>query len=113
MIKFLDLQQINQQYKNELEEGFRRVLDSGWYIMGTELKQFETEFANYCGTKYAIGVANGLDALILIIRAYLKMGMKLLCHPIRISQVFWPFLPIIWFQFWLNPIDRPITWIPL
>ena len=74
MIKFLDLQKINAQYKIELQEAFSRVLDSGWYIMGTELKQFEADFASYCGTKHAIGVANGLDALILIIRAYKELG---------------------------------------
>lgn len=75
MIKFLDLQAINNQYRAELKEAFERVLDSGWYIMGTELKQFEEDFAKYCGTKHAIGVANGLDALILIIRAYKEMGL--------------------------------------
>ncbi|WP_281228041.1 DegT/DnrJ/EryC1/StrS family aminotransferase [Flavobacterium aquiphilum] len=75
MIKFLDLQKINAQYKTELTQAFNRVLDSGWYIMGAELKLFETDFANYCGTKHAIGVANGLDALILIIRAYKEMGI--------------------------------------
>ena len=75
MIKFLDLQKINAQYKNEFQAAFARVLDSGWYIMGTELKQFETDFANYCGTKHAVGVANGLDALILILRAYKEMGV--------------------------------------
>ncbi|KRD07491.1 aminotransferase [Flavobacterium sp. Root901] len=74
MIKFLDIQKINAQYKNELLETFTRVLDSGWYIMGNELKEFEIQFASYCGTKHAIGVANGLDALILIIRAYKEMG---------------------------------------
>lgn len=75
MIKFLDLQKINAQYNEELKQAFSRVLDSGWYIMGTELKQFETNFASYCGTKHAIGVANGLDALILIIRAYKELGL--------------------------------------
>lgn len=75
MIKFLDLQKINAEYKEELTQAFSRVLDSGWYIMGTELKQFETNFASYCGTKHAIGVANGLDALILIIRAYKELGL--------------------------------------
>ena len=75
MIKFLDLQGINQQHKFELKQAFERVLDSGWYIMGVELKQFEASFANYCGTKHAIGVANGLDALILIIRAYKELGI--------------------------------------
>ncbi|PWS28169.1 aminotransferase [Pedobacter yonginense] len=75
MIKFLDLYNINQQHKLKLTEAFERVLNSGWYIMGNELKQFEIEFANYVGVKYAIGVANGLDALILIIRAYKELGL--------------------------------------
>lgn len=75
MIKFLDLHNINQLHKYELKKAFERVLDSGWYIMGKELAQFETDFATYCGTKHAIGVANGLDALILIIRAYKELGI--------------------------------------
>ena len=74
MIKFLDLKLVNQQHRTELREAFDRVLDSGWYIMGEELKRFEANFADYCGTKHAIGVANGLDALILIIRAYKELG---------------------------------------
>jgi dTDP-4-amino-4,6-dideoxygalactose transaminase len=75
MIKFLDLQSINASYREELIDVFTRVLDSGWYIMGAELKRFETDFAVYCGTKHAIGVANGLDALTLIIRAYKELGV--------------------------------------
>jgi dTDP-4-amino-4,6-dideoxygalactose transaminase len=75
MIKFLDLYNINQLHKAELVKAFERVLDSGWYIMGNELKQFESDFADYCGVKHAIGVANGLDALILIIRAYKELGV--------------------------------------
>lgn len=75
MIKFLDLQKINAQHKEELKAAFERVLNSGWYIMGKELAQFEADFANYCDTKHAIGVANGLDALILIIRAYKELGL--------------------------------------
>jgi dTDP-4-amino-4,6-dideoxygalactose transaminase len=75
MVKFLDLLEINKQHKEELKKAFERVLDSGWYIMGNELKIFETDFAAYCGTKHAIGVANGLDALILIIRAYKELGL--------------------------------------
>lgn len=74
MIPFLDLKNINQQYQKELKEACARVIDSGWYIMGNELNQFEAEFAAYCGTKYAIGVANGLDALILVLRAWKEMG---------------------------------------
>ena len=75
MIKFLDLKEINAQYRSELKEAFDRVLDSGWFIMGSEVKNFEAKFANFCGTKHAIGVANGLDALILIIRAYKELGL--------------------------------------
>lgn len=75
MIKFLDLYSINQKYKHELVQAFERVVDSGWYIIGNEVKKFETDFAKYCGTKYAIGVANGLDALILIIKAYKELGI--------------------------------------
>jgi dTDP-4-amino-4,6-dideoxygalactose transaminase len=74
MIKFLDLQKINTQYSKELEQAFSRVLKSGWYIQGEEVNKFEKEFANYCGVKHCIGVANGLDALILIIRAYKELG---------------------------------------
>lgn len=75
MISFLDLKNINAQYRTELIEACTKVIDSGWYIQGNECKEFDIEFAEYCGTKYAIGVANGLDALILIIRAYKEMGI--------------------------------------
>lgn len=74
MIPFLDLKAINAQYRNELIEACTRVIDSGWYIAGNELTQFEQAFASYCGTKYAIGVANGLDALILTLRAWKELG---------------------------------------
>lgn len=75
MIPFLDLKGLNAQYKAELIEACTKVVDSGWYIQGNECKEFEAEFANYCGSKYAIGVANGLDALILILRAYKELGI--------------------------------------
>jgi dTDP-4-amino-4,6-dideoxygalactose transaminase len=75
MIPFLDLKGINAQYRAELIETCTRVIDSGWYIQGNECKKFDEEFAEYCGTKHAIGVANGLDALILILRAYKEMGI--------------------------------------
>ncbi|MEW5820533.1 MAG: DegT/DnrJ/EryC1/StrS family aminotransferase [Cyanobacteriota bacterium] len=70
MIKFLDLQAINLQYKKELEDAANKVISSGWYILGNEVKHFEECFANYCGVKHCIGVANGLDALKLILKAY-------------------------------------------
>ncbi len=69
MIDFLNLKRINAQYEMELKDACSRVIDSGWYIMGTELKEFENEFASWCGVKHTIGVANGLDALILVLRA--------------------------------------------
>jgi len=75
MIPFLDLKEINRQYRAELIEACTRVIDSGWYIQGNECIAFEKEFAQYCGTKHAIGVANGLDALILILRAYKELGV--------------------------------------
>ncbi|HGM9712030.1 DegT/DnrJ/EryC1/StrS family aminotransferase [Proteus mirabilis] len=74
MINFLDLKKINEQHNKELKEACARVIDSGWYITGKELESFETNFAHYCGTKYAIGVANGLDALTLVLRAWKEQG---------------------------------------
>lgn len=74
-IKFLDLQKITQHYQPELTDAVRRVIDSGWYLLGNEYKNFEKEFADYCGVKYCIGVGNGLDALRLIFRAYIELGI--------------------------------------
>ncbi|MGI2148271.1 DegT/DnrJ/EryC1/StrS family aminotransferase [Shewanella baltica] len=74
MIKFLDLKAVNAQYEQELKDACSRVIDSGWFIMGSELSTFEAEFADFCGTKHAIGVANGLDALMLSIRAWKALG---------------------------------------
>jgi len=74
MIKFLDLEAINFQYRSELIQALTDVIDSGWYIQGSQCKSFEKEFADYCGTKHAIGVANGLDALILVFRAWKELG---------------------------------------
>lgn len=74
MIKFLDLQAINLQYENKIEEAMRKVYQSGWYIRGRECENFEKEFARFCGSKFCIGVANGLDALILILKAYIVLG---------------------------------------
>jgi dTDP-4-amino-4,6-dideoxygalactose transaminase len=75
MIPFLDLKAVNAQYGDQLKDAVARVIDNGWYVQGTECQSFEEEFAAYCGTKYCIGVANGLDALVLIIRAYKEMGV--------------------------------------
>jgi len=69
MIKFLDLHQINERFRSEIDAAIREVLDSGWYLLGKQNEVFCQGFAAYCGTKYCVGVANGLDALRLIIRA--------------------------------------------
>lgn len=74
MIKFLDLKAVNDLCRDELIAACTRVIDSGWYIGGEELKLFERSFADYCGTDYCVGVANGLDALVLVIRAWKEMG---------------------------------------
>lgn len=75
MIKFLDLQKVNFQYSSELYEAMVRVINSGWYLSGDEVKNFENNYANFIGTKHCIGVANGLDALRLILKAYMVMGV--------------------------------------
>ena len=69
-VPFLDLKSPYLELRNEMDEAYRRVMESGWYIMGEEVEAFESEFATYCGAKYCIGVGNGLDALHLIVRAY-------------------------------------------
>ncbi|HAQ37664.1 MAG TPA: aminotransferase, partial [Saprospirales bacterium] len=74
MIKFLDLQKINAQYAEELKKAAEEVIDSGWYLLGESVNRFETNLANYIGVKHAIGVANGLDALRLILKAYIEIG---------------------------------------
>lgn len=73
-IPFLSLQKITDSFQPEVGEAIKRVIDSGWYLHGDEAKAFEINFANYCGVKHCVGVANGLDALNLIMRAYLELG---------------------------------------
>jgi len=68
-IPFLDLRASYLELKSEIDEAVVRVLDSGWYVLGTEVEAFESEFAAYCQTKFSIGLANGLDALVLALRA--------------------------------------------
>ena len=74
MIKFLDLHKINLPYQTAFHEKMKQVLDKGWFILGDEVKAFESNFANYCGTKHCIGVGNGLDALVLIFKSYIQLG---------------------------------------
>lgn len=74
MISFLDLHKINQRFEIEFKNKFTDFLDSGYYILGSNVTAFEDEFANYCGTKHCVGVGNGLDALRLILEAYKVLG---------------------------------------
>lgn len=74
MIPFLDLKAINHQRREALIEAATRVIDSGWYVLGQEVKSFEQEFASYCGTQHCVGMANGLDALVLTLRAWKELG---------------------------------------
>ncbi|MFK7782210.1 DegT/DnrJ/EryC1/StrS family aminotransferase [Psychroserpens sp.] len=74
MIPFLDLYKINARFEEEYTYKFKNFIDSGYYILGNEVKTFETNFSQYCGTNHCIGVANGLDALTLIFRAYIELG---------------------------------------
>ena len=75
MIKYLDLKAINALYDAELREVVGRVLDSGWYLKGEATRQFERDYAEYIGTRHCIGCGNGLDALMLILRAYIELGV--------------------------------------
>jgi dTDP-4-amino-4,6-dideoxygalactose transaminase len=70
MIPFLELKPTYDELKPEFDAAYHRVMDSGWYLLGKEIEAFESEFAEYCEAKYCIGVANGLDALHLLVRAY-------------------------------------------
>ncbi|MFH0734092.1 MAG: DegT/DnrJ/EryC1/StrS family aminotransferase [bacterium] len=74
-INFLDLKQINKVYQSEIEDKLINVFRSGWYIKGNAVNKFEEEYSSFIGTKHCIGVANGLDALRLILRAYIEMGV--------------------------------------
>jgi dTDP-4-amino-4,6-dideoxygalactose transaminase len=75
MMKYLPLREINARYDSEIWEAVSRVLDSGWYLRGEATRRFEEHYAEYIGTKHCVGVANGLDALTLILRAYKELGV--------------------------------------
>ena len=75
MIQFLDIKKITEKYNSEIYDAVKRVIDSGWYLLGKETQQFELNYSKYIGTKHCIAVANGLDALRLILRAYIEMGV--------------------------------------
>lgn len=74
MIKFLDLHKINARFESDFQQRFKDFLNSGSYVLGSEVERFETDFARYCGTKQCIGTGNGLDALTLIFKSYLHLG---------------------------------------
>lgn len=74
-IKFLDLQKVNAAHSRQIKDATERVIDSGWYLQGIENASFENEYARYIGTEYAVGCANGLDALRLILRGYKELGL--------------------------------------
>ena len=74
-IPFLSLKDVTEKYKKEIHEAVIRVIDSGWYLQGEENKKFESDYAKYIGTKYCVGCANGLDALVWIFRAYIELGI--------------------------------------
>lgn len=75
MIKFLDLQAVTNKYRDEIHEAVLRTINSGWYLLGKETERFETAYATYIGTKHCVGCANGLDALTLIFKALIRMGL--------------------------------------
>lgn len=74
MIPFLNLNKINQPFEAAFQEKVKQFFEAGWYILGKEVSAFEAGFASYCGTKYCIGVGNGLDALVLIFKGYIELG---------------------------------------
>ncbi|WET03775.1 DegT/DnrJ/EryC1/StrS family aminotransferase [Flavobacterium sp. YJ01] len=75
MIPFLDLKKINEPYETAFQEKLKTVLHNGWYILGNEVETFEKSFAKYCDKKYCIGVGNGFDALVLIFKGYIELGI--------------------------------------
>lgn len=75
MIKFLDLKKINDSFEPQLSQAIQRVLDSGWYLQGKEVEAFEEEYAGFIGVRHCVGCANGLDALRLILKAYMELGV--------------------------------------
>jgi dTDP-4-amino-4,6-dideoxygalactose transaminase len=75
MIPFLDLKKINEPYEAAFQEKLKAVLSNGRYILGNEVKAFEADFARYCGAHYCIGTGNGFDALVLIFKAYMQLGI--------------------------------------
>lgn len=74
MVPFLDLQKINEPYRQDFHQSLDKMMDAGWFILGKSVQEFEQRFAQFCGVQHCIGVANGLDALILILEGYKELG---------------------------------------
>ena len=74
-VPFLSLKDVTKKYENEIHEAALRTIDSGWYLQGSENEKFEKDYSEYIGTKYCVGCANGLDALIWIFKAYIELGV--------------------------------------
>ena len=74
LVRFLDLGKVNDRFRSEIDAAIKRVVDSGWYIRGEACRRFERDFANYCRVKHCVGVANGLDALTLTLKAWTYLG---------------------------------------
>jgi len=74
-VPYLSLQDVTRQYSDELHRAIGQVIDSGWYLQGEENEKFEAEYSSYIGTRHAIGVANGLDALSILFQAYIELGL--------------------------------------
>ena len=75
MIKFLDLHKVNLPYQAAFQEKMQQLLDKGWFVLGDEVKRFEARFAQYTNAEFCIGVGNGLDAMVLIFKAYIELGL--------------------------------------
>lgn len=104
MIKLLDLQAITMMHGDEYRAAVNRVIESGWFLQGNENKQFEINYAQYIGTEECVAVANGLDALKLIIRGYKELGVfhdgdEIIVPAKRILLQFLPSRRIILFLF--------------
>ena len=73
-IDFLSLKAVNAPYEAEIRQAMSEVVDSGWYVLGNKVRQFENDWAEYCGTRYCVGCGNGLDALRLVLLAWMELG---------------------------------------
>ena len=105
MIKFLDLHAINERYRTEIDQAINNVINSGWYIGGEANTKFCKNFADFCGVKYCVGVANGLDALTLLIKAHgFGPGDEIIVPANTYMQLFYLSQPADVLPSWLNLI---------